>query len=131
MTEQGREEARPVQPVAGLRRRWRGLAVAGVIAIAGTLALAALHRPAGPASRYAVVEQPAASTAAAPDPLMAELIRCRALPPQVDDPACRAAWDENRRRFFGERRATRVPGEPLPGYAVIPAPGTVPAVTER
>ena len=120
-----------MQPVAGLRRRWRGLAVAGVIAIAGTLALAALHRPAGPGSRYAVVEQPAASAAAAPDTLMAELIRCRALPPQVDEPACRAAWDENRRRFFGERRAARVPGDPLPGYAVIPAPGAVPTVTER
>lgn len=131
MTEQGREEVQPVQPVAGLRRRWRGLAVAGAIAIAGTLALAALHRPAGQESRFAVVEQPAASVESVADPLMAELIRCRALPPQVDDPACRAAWDENRRRFFGERRATRVPGEPLPGYAVIPAPGSAPAMTEH
>ena len=128
MTKQGREEVQPVQPVAGPRRRWRGLAVAGVIATAGTLALVALNRPASPGSRYAVVEQPAASTAAAPDPLMAELIRCRALPPQVDDPACRAAWDENRRRFFGERRATRVPGDPIPGYAPIPVP---PAPMER
>lgn len=139
MTEQLREEARPVQPATGVRRSWRGLAIAGVIAIAGTLALAALNRPAGPESQYAVVEQPQATAAAAPDPLMTELIRCRALPPQVDDPACRAAWETNRRRFFGERRATRVPGDPLPtsapipmpGYAAIPAPGAAPTVTER
>ncbi len=131
MTEQGREEARPVQPVTGLRRRWRGVAVAGVIGIAGTLSLVALNRPAGQESRYAVVEQAAEPAAAVADPLMTELIRCRALPPQVDDPACRAAWETNRRRFFGDSRATRVPGEPLPGYAVIPAPGSAPAAMER
>ena len=131
MTEQVPEEVRPVQPATGVRRSWRGLAVAGVIAIAGTLALAALNRPADPESRYAVVEQPDASAATASDPLMTELIRCRALPPQVDDPGCRAAWEKNRRRFFGETRATRVPSEPLPGYAVIPAPGSAPAGTER
>ena len=128
MTERVREE---VRPAAVLRRRWRSLAIGGAIAIVGALALVALQRPAATESRFAVVEQVAEPAAAAPDPLMTELIRCRALPTQVDDPACRAAWEENLRRFFGERRAMRVPGEPLPGYAVIPAPGSAPAVTER
>ena len=127
MTEWVRDEGQLAKPVVGRGRRWRGLAVAGVIGAAGTLALAALHRPAGPESRFAVVEQTAASAAAPADPLMAELIRCRALPPQADDPACRAAWDENRRHFFGERRATRVPGDPLPASAPIPPAGIAPA----
>jgi len=37
------------------------------------------------------------------DPLRAELARCRALTPEnlATDTACRAAWAENRRRFFG------------------------------
>lgn len=128
MTEQSRKETRPVTV---LRRRWRELAIGGVIAIAGALALAALSRSAGQDSRFAVVEQAAEPATAVADPLMTELIRCRALPPQVDDPGCRAAWEENRRRFFGERRATRVPGEPLPAYTPIPAPGSAPAAMER
>ena len=128
MTERVRKEVRAARPIA---RRWRSLAVACVIAIVGALALAALHRPDETESRYTVVEQVTEPATAAADPLMTELIRCRALPPQVDDPACRAAWEDNRRRFFGERRATRVPGEPLPTYAPIPAPGSAPAATER
>ncbi len=128
MTERVRKEVRAARPIA---RRWRGLAVAGAMAVVGPLALAALHRPAETESRYAVVEQAAEPATAVTDPLMTELIRCRALPPQVDDPGCRAAWEENRRRFFGERRATRVPGEPLPAYTPIPAPGSAPAAMER
>lgn len=128
MTERVREK---VRPVAVLRRRWRELAIGGVIAIVGALALIALQRPAGQDSRFAVVEQAAEPAAAAPDPLMTELIRCRALPPQVDDPTCRAAWEANRRRFFGERRATRVPGDPLPTSAPVPMPGSAPAAPER
>jgi conjugative transfer region protein TrbK len=40
---------------------------------------------------------------AADDPLRAELARCRDLTPDdlATDTACRAAWAENRRRFFG------------------------------
>ena len=131
MTEQGREEGRVAKPVAGQWRRWRGVAVAGVIATAGTLALVALRQPAGESGRFAVVEQQAGRAAVAPDPLMVELIRCRGLPPQADDPACRAAWAENQRRFFGETGATRVPGEPLPASAPIPTPASAPTVTER
>ena len=128
MTEQVREEPRPARPVV---RRWRGLAVAGGIAAAGAMAIVALQRPAGADSRYTVVEQATTEAATPQDPLMAELMRCRALPPQIDDATCRAAWDENRRRFFGERRATRVPGDPLPAYAPIPAAGPASATTER
>lgn len=131
MTEQAQEEGRLARMFAGRSRRWRGVAVAGVIAIVGTLSLFALQRPAQTDSRFAVVEQAAAPAAAPPDPLIAELIRCRTLPPQVDDPTCPAAWEENRRRFFGETRATRVPGDPLPAYAPIPAPGSEPAAAER
>jgi conjugative transfer region protein TrbK len=37
------------------------------------------------------------------DPLQAELARCRSITPEdLDtDTACRAAWSEQRRRFFG------------------------------
>lgn len=39
---------------------------------------------------------------AADDPLRAELTRCRSLTPEelATDNGCRAAWAENRRRFF-------------------------------
>lgn len=41
---------------------------------------------------------------AAPDRLSGELKRCRVLAAQAkDDPACEAAWAENRRRFFTYR----------------------------
>lgn len=37
------------------------------------------------------------------DPLQAELLRCNGLGQgALEDPACRATWAENRRRFFGE-----------------------------
>ena len=128
MTEQVRKEVGAARPAI---RHWRGIAVAGVIAIAGTLALVSLHRPASQESRFAIVEQATAHGAGPTDPLVVELIRCRALPPQVDDPACRAAWDENRRRFFGERRATRPPGDPLPASSRISVPGRAPTATEH
>jgi len=39
-------------------------------------------------------------------PLAAEVSRCNALGTKAaDDAACRAAWAENRRRFFGGRAA--------------------------
>jgi len=51
----------------------------------------------------AVREERGAPVAATPvDPLRAELARCRTLTPEdlATDTACRAAWAENRRRFF-------------------------------
>lgn len=54
------------------------------------------------------------------DPHHAELVRCGAIgSPALDDPACRHAWAENRRRFFGSPAAQPPTengrrGEPLP-----------------
>ncbi len=51
------------------------------------------------------------------DPLRAELLRCNSLgQAALDDPACRSAWAENRRRFFspGERRSVGHPQESRP-----------------
>ncbi|VVT24796.1 putative entry exclusion protein TrbK-alt [Rhizobium sp. EC-SD404] len=53
--------------------------------------------------RDAVKEERAAPVSVTPDdPLRTELARCRALAPEAleTDTACRAAWAENRRRFF-------------------------------
>ncbi|QBE94050.1 hypothetical protein DRN02_010820 [Sphingomonas paucimobilis] len=90
---------------------------------------AARHDPAG-RSRFAVTESGDPVAASADDPLVPELIRCRALPANAVDPGCTAAWEANRRRFFGETRAMRVPGEPTPRYVpipVVPVPQTPPA----
>lgn len=47
-----------------------------------------------------------ASQARSPD-LSAELQRCKALAPEDgEDPRCRSAWEQNRRRFFGGRPAS-------------------------
>ncbi len=86
-------------------RRWSLLAGAGVVAVTGTLALIALDRPAGEASRLVATEVHDTAAVATSDPLRAELLRCRTLPPSADDHACRAAWDESRRKFFGEPRS--------------------------
>jgi conjugative transfer region protein TrbK len=51
------------------------------------------------------------------DPLRAELLRCNGLgQAALDDPACRFAWAENRRRFFspGERRSNSSAQESRP-----------------
>ncbi len=106
-----RDGTTPAAGPASGRSRWRGVAAAVVMAVSGALALAGLHRPAADDSRYAVVEQESAPPATPPDPLTAELLRCRTLPPQTDDPACRVAWEESRRRFFGESRRGLAPSE--------------------
>jgi conjugative transfer region protein TrbK len=99
--------------------RGAALVVAALFA-AGLATLTALNENRDPA-HYTVVLDEHRATAESADPLMDQLIRCRALPPEAIDIACQHAWDENRRRFFGETRATRVPGDPLPAYAPIPA----------
>lgn len=110
MTEQDRQGEVVAAPSSRPRsaRRWRGIVAAGVVAVAGTLAVAALHRPAVEDGHYTVVEEQAMPAVPTNDPLRAELVRCRALPPGGEDPACRAAWDESRRRFFGEAMTSRV-----------------------
>lgn len=99
MTDDVRKAGRAIRPRV---RRWRGVGIAGVVATAGTLALVALRQPASESGHFTLVEQQETLGPVASDPLRAELIRCGSLPPQADDPACRAAWEENRRRFFGE-----------------------------
>ena len=128
MTEPDREEGASPHFSS---RHWRGIAAAASVAVFGIVLTTALHPPSYERSRYVAVERDATPVPPQPDPLMAALIRCRALPTQADDPACSAAWEENRRRFFGERRAMRVPGDPLPDYAAIPAPALSNTAAER
>jgi len=50
------------------------------------------------------LEEPASVKRRIDDPLRRELARCRTLTPEQfeTDTTCRAAWAENRRRFFGQ-----------------------------
>lgn len=102
----------------------RGLAFAALTLIGGGIAVVDLHGRDDSGPHYRAVDMASSVPPPTDDPLMGELVRCRALPPQASDPACARAWDENRRRFFGETRATRVPGDPQPHYAPIPAPAS-------
>lgn len=98
---------------------WRSAAIAAAAGAAGTLALVALSDPA-PVARYTVGDSAVEPATAKPDPLRAQLARCRSLPANADDPNCNAAWEVNRRRFMGESRSYVAPVEPAP---VEPAPG--------
>ncbi|WP_091738414.1 putative entry exclusion protein TrbK-alt [Phenylobacterium immobile] len=59
------------------------------------------------------------ATTIARDPLEAELARCNDLgSPAIDDPGCKRAWSENRRRFLGGANAqapavNEHPGAPI------------------
>jgi len=69
----------------------------GFVFIAIAIVAAALHfrRPS------ARIDPRAPDISAARDPLAEELKRCQLIADQAkDDPACEAAWAENRRRFF-------------------------------
>ena len=98
------------------------MAFAALTLIGGGVAVLALHGGGATGPHYQAVDLAPSVPQTADDPLMTELVRCRTLPSQATDPACERAWNENRRRFFGETRATRVPGDPQPQYAPIPAP---------
>ncbi|MCY1169236.1 putative entry exclusion protein TrbK-alt [Sphingomonas echinoides] len=102
----------------------RSLGFATLTLIGGSVAVLALHSGDASGPHYRAVDMASSVPQTPDDPLMGELVRCRALPPQASDPACERAWDENRRRFFGETRATRVPGDPQPHYGPIPAPAS-------
>lgn len=86
-------------------RRWRGVAIAAVAAAIGVAAIGGLSRPTSDVSRYAIVEGRPLPPARPSDPLVAELVRCRTLPANVEDAGCRTAWEVNRRRFLGESRS--------------------------
>lgn len=96
---------------------WRAMAIGGIVAGFGLVALVALHDPAPPA-RFVVTDRQDTSVPVSADPLMAELLRCRSLPAGSDDAGCRAAWEVNRRRFVGESRSLIV--SPSPASAGIP-----------
>ena len=73
----------------------RGL---GLIAIALLVIMAALRIHRGESFTPSLPPSPSLSA----DPLGRELARCRAIGlAAADDADCKAAWAENRRRFFG------------------------------
>jgi conjugative transfer region protein TrbK len=83
----------------------------GLVAIVGALALAAIRVHRG--ESFSPSAPPAPSLSA--DPLARELARCRAIGlAAADDFKCKAAWAENRRRFFGS---------PAPDAAPTPQKG--------
>ena len=70
---------------------------AGFVFVAVVIVVVTLHFRT-PTSRRLV---PRAEAAPSTDQLAEELKRCQLIADQAkDDPACEAAWDENRRRFF-------------------------------
>ncbi|MDF0544913.1 putative entry exclusion protein TrbK-alt [Sphingobium sp. H39-3-25] len=75
----------------------RNLKIAGGAALAGMMMAVAIvsasHRPAPAAPPPAVRES-------APDPIIADMRRCRTL--TMPDSGCEAAWEAKRRRFFGK-----------------------------
>lgn len=77
--------------------------LAAVALLAGVLSAAAIMLAQGdrppPPVRRVVEAEPAPA-----DPLRAELARCRGMAAEEEDPACEAAWEEHRRRFFARSR---------------------------
>ena len=69
----------------------------GFVAVAAFVVAIAVHLRRGDDAEYAPL--PATSTPS--DPLARELARCQGIGMAAeDDPGCKAAWAENRRRFF-------------------------------
>jgi len=91
----------------------RGLALAAAALSVGGVAVVTLRGGNTDAPRYIAVVDDRQQQTTSIDPLMIELLRCRSVPPQVNDGECEQAWDENRRRFFGE-------STPVPGASVRP-----------
>ncbi len=102
------------------------IGAAAIGTVAGMIGLIALRDPVPSAPRFAVAADDAPSApAAAGDPLMAELLRCRTLPAGSADAACEQAWEVNRRRFLGESRSY------VPPRAAAPSPAAATPVAER
>jgi conjugative transfer region protein TrbK len=77
----------------------QGLRAAAILVLAA-VAAAALIAARAPSSAHPVIRH--AVSVALTDPLTLALTRCTAIGPRdLDEPACEAAWAENRRRFFG------------------------------
>jgi conjugative transfer region protein TrbK len=99
---------------AGRRIPLRVLAIAVAIPIAGFAAMIGLRSPAGEESRYAIGDSGPERAERPVDPLKAELERCRTVTAETVDERCRAAWEINRRRFFGESRSLVLPPAQAP-----------------
>jgi conjugative transfer region protein TrbK len=83
----------------------------GYVAIAAAIAATALHFRQDGASTSTPLRTPSIES----DPLASELARCQSIGMAAkDDPACEAAWAENRRRFFTYRPADST-AAPRPG----------------
>ena len=82
---------------------------AGYIAVAVAIAAAALHFRQNGAGTSTSLRTPSIES----DPLAPELARCQSIGMAAkDDPACEAAWAENRRRFFTYRPADSTASAP-------------------
>jgi conjugative transfer region protein TrbK len=89
------------------------LILVGVILAAAAAWMATADQPTSP-------EHPVTDITGAADPLQAEFARCQGLGEAgAHDPACLAAWAENRRRFLAPDRRP-----------VAPNPAAVPMPTE-
>lgn len=89
---------------AGRKIPFRTLAIALAVPAIGIVALVALRDPEPSASRYSVTETVPIEADRHRDPLAAELARCRTIAADSVDDRCHAAWEDHRRRFYGERR---------------------------
>ena len=79
-----------------------GRALGFVLAAAAAIVATAVHFHDADRSRFPALS----SVAPHDDPLATALTRCQALGAVAEgDAACRAAWAENRRRFFGDQPA--------------------------
>ena len=82
------------RPIADLGAFGRALGCVAVAAI--VVVIAVLLRRSDEVARA-----PMPAALAPSDPLARELVRCQGIGMAAeDDPACKAAWAENRRRFF-------------------------------
>jgi conjugative transfer region protein TrbK len=122
MTETPPESLEDAAPVTGARRPWsrRALAIALGVPALGIAALLALREPAPSDPRYSVTDSRETESKRARDPLAAELARCRTLAADQVDERCQAAWETNRRRFYGESRSLVIPKADVPA-AELPA----------
>jgi len=79
----------------GMRTLSCAVAAVGITAAAALTAVQPWHLP------VASLDPTVLAAPAATDPLTRELARCREIGMAADsDPACKAAWAENRQRFF-------------------------------
>ncbi len=99
-------------------RRWAPIAGAVIVLAIGSAV--AFDRPA-PQGSYTLVQRDGVTMPRDGNPLDAELIHCRGLPANDDDPACAAAWEASRREFFGEPAVFDGAATPLPSFRVTAA----------